>query len=487
MQTTKQEEKKIISNWQRNPLEFVCEVWKLKPQKKGQIFEKDKHITWQQVEILEAVGRAIRGEDKKRISIRSGHGIGKSATLSWLLLWYLYCFPDSQVPCTAPTSDQMFDVLWKEASKWWQKMPDLMKAKYDFSSDHIRFKESPETWFARAKTARKENPEALAGVHGDFVMFLVDEASGVPDEIFATGEGALTNKNIIYVMISNPTRLIGYFYDSHNRDKDAWQALHFNSEESPIVDRSFVDRIIQKHGLDSDEYRVRVRGEFPKADAVDTKGYVPLLVQSDIHIAVTDKLIGSLRMGIDPSGEGDDETIWVVRDRFRAIVAASQKLSNPKSIAQMTLSLMSLFGVNPEDVWIDNFGIGANVAQELAFAGTQQKPIRVNGVNVGEKAQDSERFLNLRAEGSWRMREWCKQGGELVRDDGTLETQLLCLRYRPELNGKLRIMSKEDMRHEGLGSPDRADALMLTFVEEELEPGSQGRSYSVTNFPKKLV
>ena len=186
---------------QKSPILFVSKMWGLSPQDKNEPFIKGKHITFQQAEILNAVELALQGEKSNRISIRSGHGVGKSATISWLMLWYLFCFKDCQIACTAPSAEQMNDVLWKEAMKWIQLMPDVVKKKYEWTGSHIRIDESPETWFARAKTARKEAPEALAGVHGEHVMLLVDEASGVPEEIYNTAEGSLTEKNTLVIII----------------------------------------------------------------------------------------------------------------------------------------------------------------------------------------------------------------------------------------------------------------------------------------------
>jgi len=465
----------IFKKFQKSPIFFIESVWGLTPERDNSKFIKGKHISWQQHDILLAVERAINGKGKRRVSVKSGHGIGKSAVLSWLLLWYLFCYKDAQIPCTAPTSEQMHDVLWKEVAKWLNLMPEPIKAKFQWQAGYVRVIESPETWFARAKTARKENPEALAGVHGDFVMFLIDEASGVPEEIFNTAEGALTSENILIIMISNPTRLIGYFYDSHNKDQANWQCHSFNSEESPLVDRQYVDRIIQKHGLDSDEYRIRVLGQFPRQDAMDDKGYVPLFVENDIRIAETEEFIGPKRMGIDPSGEGDDETIWVVRDNFKAKVVATEKTSDPKSIARKTLTLLDYYKVNGENTWLDNFGVGANVAQELALAG-----VKIKAINVGDKSDD-EMFLNKRAEACYREKQWFRNGGELVDHKGWDE--ILTIRYRKELTGKMKIMSKLEMKKEGLKSPDHQDALMMTFVE----PERQKRKKRAKHKPKSLI
>lgn len=449
----------LYIRFQQSPLLFIEKVWGLVPERDNSKFIKGKHLTWQQHDIVLAVESAIRGDKVKRISIRSGHGIGKTTALAWLIIWYLFCFKDAQVPCTAPTSDQIHDVLWKELANWLYKMPKPLQELYEWQSGYLRIRERPETWFARAKTARKEAPEALAGIHSDFVLMIVDEASGVAEEIFNTAQGALTNSNILVILISNPTRLIGYFYDSHHKDKANWQILGFSSQDSPIVDHDFVLRIIEKHGRDSDEYRIRVLGDFPKADALDDKGYVPLLVETDLHKTPEARLVSRPRMGIDPAGEGDDETIWVVRDSFKAKVVGREKTSTAKTIAQKTLTLMQEHNVASGDIYVDNFGEGANVGQELAVATSGRA--NVMAVNVGDQAMD-DRYLNLRAEAYWRAREWLRRNGELVEDKGWEE--LLTIRYRAELNGKLRIMSKKDMRSEGYKSPNVADALMLTFV-----------------------
>lgn len=482
----------LFLKWQESPLQWVCDIFKLRPQrvkdeykakydeairlhrfqdfKKGWFhdFVKGEEVTWQQLVILLAVEAAITRKASNRISIRAGHGIGKSTTISWLLLWFLFCFKDAQIPCTAPTSDQLHDILWKEVSIWLSRMPKEISQLYDWSADYIRMVESPQTWFARARTARKESPEALAGIHADHVLYLVDEGSGVPDEIFNTGEGALTGGFFLFVMISNPTRLLGYFHDSHTSDKDNWQAFGFNSEDSPIVNEKYVQRIIDKHGINSDEYRVRVQGEFPKEDSMDNGGFLPLLLEQDIRTILDGQFVGPKRMGIDPAGEGSDITSWVIRDNYKAKIVAREKISNPKSIAQKTRTLMEHYELEGEDITVDNFGEGANVAQELALAN-----IRVNALNVGEridkdeeesaKANGDKIFLNVRAKAYFDLRKWLRTGADLVQNTAWKE-EALNIKYRTEVSGRIKIMSKREMRKEGIKSPNNMDALMLTFV-----------------------
>jgi hypothetical protein len=447
--------------WMKSPREFVQDMWELTVERDNEKFVKGKNITWQQDDILQAVEDAIGNKKVRRLAIKSGHGIGKTTTLAWLILWFLFTHKDAQIPCTAPTENQMYDVLWKELVKWLKLMPEQIQGLYDWSNTYIRVKERPETWFARAKTARKEAPEALAGVHGDYVMFVIDEASGVPEEIFNTAEGALTNKDILVIMISNPTRLQGYFYEAFHKDGKNWQQLSFDSNESAVVDKEFVARIKEKHGENSDEFKIRVLGQFPSEEGIDEKGFVSLFTNDEIKFT-QDQAFIQTRMGIDPSGEGQDETAWAVRDEFKGGIVGTERTSNPKSIAEKTLTLMEKYGSQAKNVTVDNFGVGANVAQEIALTPFQYK---VSGVNVGDKAKE-ELFLNIRAEAYYAIKEWFRKGGSLVDNEvgHKLKEELLTVKFKRNLQGKIQIMSKQEMRKNGLPSPNKADAFMLTFT-----------------------
>lgn len=479
-----------MRRFQESPTFFVRSVWGLIPQQvkpecrdevrgylaNGELekvqakhflpFKKGEMITWQQWLLLVAIELAVKKRSKRRITVRSGHGCGKSATVAWLVLWALFCHKDAQVPCTAPTSSQMHDVLWKEIATWLRRMPEGIAASFEWSSEYVRMKESPETWFARARTASKENSEALAGVHGPFVLMAVDEASGVYEEIFNTAEGAMTGEDVFVILISNPTRLNGYFYDTHFSDSKRWQKLHFSGEDSPIVDQDFVEGIVSKHGKDSDEYRIRVAGEFSAEEGIDSQGYVPLFVEADLREAKTDTLRGRVCLGVDPAKDGGDEMAIVGRDNLIAKVLDLEKVNTPKSIAYRVIGHLKAFDVDPNDVAVDNFGEGANVTQEIALA-RHQEQIRVHGVNVGEDAEESDRFMNRRAELFWRLKEWVKGGGEFVQLEKWRE-ELLSLRFR-RTEGRLariQIMPKPMMKKLGLNhgrSPNRVDALSLTF------------------------
>lgn len=436
-------------------------------------FEKGKHITWQQWIILVSIRKARLGLASKRIGVASGHGIGKSAIVSWIILWFLFCFKDSQVPCTAPTADQMYDVLWKELNLWISRIKDpAIRDSFIWESKHIRMAYNPQVWFARAKTSSKNNSEALAGVHADHVLLVADEASGVEQQIFEVAESALTNENTMVLFISNPTRDSGYFYDIHHKYAKRWNLHQFDSEQSPIVDHAFVKEKEEKHGRDSLEFKIRVKGQFPDTGVMDDSGYIRLLQDYDIR---TEPLVGNIEfvgtpiLGVDPSGEGDDETPFYIRDAHKVYLVATEKKSTAKSIASKILTLKDKYDIEWSDIIVENFGVGADVGKEVALMTKGQGNITT--VSTGEMCDDEDEkamFLNKRAQYYWYTREWFIKGGTLIEDKVTKD-QLSAVRFKRAVNGKIQIIPKLELRKRyGQDSPDRADSIMLTFARDVL-------------------
>lgn len=497
---------------EKSPIYFIRTVWGLSPQPvkrkyaarlqlglllKGKEWDKfcttvkphwfgvylpDRHLTWQQSLALWGIEKAIRGEVPMRISIVSGHGIGKSALLAMLILWFLYVHPQSQIATTSPSKEQMYDVLWKELKKWIDKMPPGMADFFQWETSHVRMKEAPATWFARAKTSSKENTEALAGVHADWVFVAVDEASGVEEPIFETMEGALTSGNILVFLISNGTRNTGYFYDTHHRDAQRWQNYAFDAEESPRVSPQSVQDWREKYGEESLQYFIRVKGKFPGEGVMDDKGYIQLFDEQKLRFTpyqkdakFTGRVIGAL----DPAGEGQDTADWAARDRLLARIVHTEKSSNEKTLAAASISLCDRFWIDPIDLVIDAFGVGHKVAQEIALMTSQQKrPWRVTPVNTGEPCDDEydrELYINKRAEGFYKMMLWVASGGTFMEcatpeETTLLKRELLSIRLKRTLSGRIQIMDKVQMKKLGLNggsSPNKADALSMTFLRPD--------------------
>jgi len=219
--------------------------------------------------------------------------------MAWCVLWFLSCYFPCKVPCTAPTGHQLSDILWAEIAKWHRAMKERvpeLAAEFAWGSERYSMLTHPQESFAVARTSRPENPEALQGFHSENILFLIDEASGVPEVVFRVAEGALSTDGAFVVMAANPTREEGYFYDSHHKMRDRWAALHWDGEASPMVSRQYIDDMRAKYGVDSPIYQVRVKGNFVTA----ADGVIPL----SLCIA---------RWGLDVARFGDDSTLETIR------------------------------------------------------------------------------------------------------------------------------------------------------------------------------
>ncbi|HPN32434.1 MAG TPA: hypothetical protein PKY81_15890 [bacterium] len=453
-------------------------------------FERDKYITWQQWVILETIKASITKKIKRKITIRSGHGTGKTSGFVIIIYWFLFTREFAQIACTASTSYLLKDVLFKELATWLQKLNKINKTLYnlfELTELYLRVKASTENWFCRGRTCEKSNPEALTGVHGKHVMILVDEASGVPQETFIGAMGSLTDEDVIMVLISNPRRLDGFFAESFK--KAGCYKLHFNSLESPILSEEFKQEIIDEFGKEGDEYRYMILGEFPRDNVIDKDGWRLLYSKSIIDnpetyipaIEENETFSGPVRMGIDPSGEGNDETTWIIRDNFKARVVLFELKSSGKSIASKTLGLKEEFNIPDEEICVDNFGVGVEAIQELAGAGCM-----VNSINLGDKSNYPEQFINKRAESYHQSNKWFKQGGKLVDNKRWKpEMKVIYTRVGTDKNyAKNSIMSKKEMRKRGYKSPNAMDGLALTFVDgiEIIEQGPEQNNCGEINY-----
>ena len=393
----------------------------------------------------------------RRVSIRSGHGTGKSAFMSWSILWALVCYHPVKVPVTAPTGHQLSDVLWAELAMWWRKMPPDLMAEFEWAAERFYRKDVPQEAFAAARTSRPEKPEALQGFHAENVVFVIDEASGIPDEVFQVAEGALSTDGAFVVMAANPTRMDGYFYDSHHKQRGRWAALHWNAEDSPLVSRDYIEDMAAKYGRESAIYRIRVRGEF----AGNPDGVIPLdLIEGAISREVN--AYGPERWGLDVARFGEDRTALAKRHGNSMLVPV--KAWRGKDLMQ-TAGLVKIEYDNaqrkPEAICVDVIGLGAGVADRMRELG-----LPVVAVNVAESPSASERYNRLRDELWFKAREWfAGRDVKIVKDD-ELTAELTMPNYKVLSTGKIQVESKDEIKKRAGGnrSPDLADAFCLTFA-----------------------
>lgn len=413
---------------------------------------------WQR-DVLAALDRG-----DTRISIRSGHGVGKTALCSWVALHYLLFRNSVKIVVTSPSGKQMTDGLKPELSLWIERLPEGLGLKENLEVLNDRIVKHPDfkNNFISFRTARLETPEALAGIHADHVLVIVDEASGVPEVVYEAAAGTLSTAGSICILIGNPTRARGLFYRTHTALRGHWVTFKVSSEDSDRVDQAFIQDIRKTYGVDSNQYRVRVQGEFPTTEEDQV---IPLeLVQSAIGRDV-DEIPGTgVYWGVDP-GRGGDSTGFVVRS---ANWLREMEEWNFPDLMRLVGKVkvkwdQTLTENRPEAIYVDSIGLGAGVADRLREMG-----LPVIDVNVAEAPAMRERYPRLRAELWFQSREWFETRNVRLPPDHALTEQLMEELTAPEMrllsNGKTDVESKEDMKKRGLKSPNLADALNLTFA-----------------------
>jgi hypothetical protein len=450
----------------QNPEKYYW--WKMEPYRNDPVAFVREMVgaepTHQQIEALNGLA------NDTHVSIKSGHGTGKTTFLAWSVLWWNYTRKNARIPCTAPTEAQLKNVLWAELSLWHNEMDKFFKDMFMITSDKMYHVDHDKTWFAVARTARSEKPEALQGFHGENLLFIIDEASGVAEEVFTVVRGALTEEDNRCVMTSNPTRTSGFFYNSHSLwSGDPWFCLTFNGEKSPRVSERFVREIATEFGSDSDMYRIRVLGEFPVESDFT-------LIPKDWVMEAFDRRVSSVQRltdknfdaaGVDVARYGENKTVFVLVKGVTVVgIKQYPKQSTMKTASQVVALCKA---VEPNNIKIDEVGVGGGVVDRAVEQG-----FNVTGVDVGKAAIHKDKFANLRAEYFWQLRKRFEEGSisllplkkTLSRPDMVKFVEQICsIRYEHNPSGKIAIWSKEKMRRDGLKSPDLADALMLAFAD----------------------
>jgi len=413
-----------------------------------------------------------------RVSIRSGQGVGKTAFEASIVIWFLCCRPNPKVVCTAPTRQQLHDVLWAEIAKWLErsKVKNLLK----WTKTKIYMTGYEERWFATARTATK--PENMQGFHEDHMLFVVDEASGVADPIMEAILGTLSGEDNKLLLCGNPTRTSGVFFDSHNRDRSRYKTHKVDSRESKRTSRDNIQMLIDKYGPESDVVRVRVYGEFPKAEA---DAFIALELAELAAGANVIPTGDTLHLGVDVARFGDDETVIAPRIGMKVfdlrchskqdtMVTAGWVVATGREMLKTFPQLRSV------EIKVDDSGVGGGVTDRLNEVIREEGLFdwRVIPVNNGSRPTDdeAEHYENRGTEAWAAVRDVLQDNfskhlqGEAVSvelpNDERLITQLTQRKFRMTSKGKIALERKEDMKKRGLDSPDRADAVVLSFVTE---------------------
>lgn len=413
----------------------------------------------------------IRPEYFVRISIASGHGVGKTTLLAWLVIHHAATLYPQKTAVTAPSSNQLWDALWPEIKSWINKLPPHLAhpdtGLFVTKAERIELRADPAGSFVSAKAARQDQPEALAGVHSDYVLLILDEFSGVPDAVIESASGSMSGKRVSMIGAGNPLRGSGYFFDTHHKLAGDWLNYTVSVFDSQYASPDFAKMIAARYGKDSNQYRVRVLGLFPTTDddVIIPREWIESAVGRDVKAPQTSSVI----WGLDVAAMGQHRTALVKR---RAnIVTEPPKTWGGLDDAQVAGRVklewdLTLKDARPSDINIDCIGYGAAVSTRLRELGLPARCINVSETPSLKTSQ----FRNVRADLWFRGREWFQKRDvrlpERDPDDkvSDLIEELATATAKPQpVSGKIIVEPKK-----GQSSPDIADAFLLTLASESI-------------------
>lgn len=439
-----------MRRWRGDPVSFVRQCLRAEPD------------AWQ-VEVLQAL--VLSG--LRRFALKASKGPGKSTLLAWAIWWFLATRLHPKVVCTSITEDNLRDGLWTELAKWRAQSPFLLAA-FDWKKERIEAVDHRETWWASARTWPKggdssQQAHTLAGVHADNVLFVLDEAGGIPDAVAAAAEGGLANvgegREALLLIAGNPTHLEGPLYRACTSERALWWVKEISGDpddpgRAPRVSVDWAREQIAKYGRDNPYVLVNVFGRFPPSSAN------ALIGPNDVSVAMGRRLgeaeyIEEVKiLGVDVARFGDDRSVIFARQgRATWMPKVFRNLDLMELTGQVVLTINKW---HPDAIFIDN-ALGAGVIDRL-----KQLGYRSMGVDFGGKALEVK-FANRRAEMWWKMAEWMREGGVLP-DVPELTQELTAAIYRFDPHSKLLLEKKEEIKKRTGVSPDLADALALTFA-----------------------
>lgn len=440
----------FIQAYKDKPVAFVRNVLRAEPD------------PWQ-IEFLEAVASGAR-----RVSVRAGHGVGKSTACAWLAIWHMITRYPQKTVMTAPTYGQLFDALFSEIKFWVNKLPEPLRDLLDVYSERISLKGSPEGSFISARTSSADKPEALAGIHSEHVLLIVDEASAIPEPVFESAAGSMSGHAACTILIGNPTRNSGLFFQTHHALASEWKTMHVSCLNNPRVSDDFVKQIKDTYGESSNAFRVRVLGEFALRE--DDTLIAAELVDSAMARDVTLPPDQSIVYGLDVARFGSDRS--VLCKRVGPVVTEFKTWQG--------LDLMQLVGHvvhearadKPAEICVDSIGLGSGVADRLRELG-----FNVRDVNVSESSAMEPTAAKLRDELWVQLKNWLNaRACKLPRDD-SLRSELVSPTYTFTSSGKIKVEGKAELKKRGMRSPDMADALCLTFASIHAQVGGRASSW----------
>lgn len=412
-----------------------------------------------QIEIAEAV------RDHRRVAVKSCHSSGKSFLSARLVLWFLHAFPGSVVITTAPTANQVENILWRElrAAFSASKRPLLgrpLTTRVEIAPD----------WYALGFKADDAAPDRFQGFHAEYILIVVDEAAGVVGRVYEALDAIMTSEHARMLLIGNPTNPTGQFYNAFHASRSIYHTITIAAADTPniqagqvvrpyLITQQWVNEAIEEHGEASPYVQSRVYAEFP---SIGTNVLIPLAWIDHANNNRADEKeteAAELEAGLDVAYTGEDENALCVRRGAQVIAEyAWSGMDTMQSVGRVREILADYPTLSA--LKVDIIGYGAGVGNRLRELGYP-----VYDINVGSRSSDPEQFRNLRCELWWMIRERFREqriAGPL--NERTI-AQLADIRYKYDSSHtKPVIESKPDAKKRGVKSPDRADAVLLAFM-----------------------
>jgi len=440
-----------LLEWRRDPVLFVREVFGVEPDE------------WQK-EVLSAFAK------HNRIATKACKGPGKTTVDAWCAWNFLLTRPHPKIAATSISWDNLADGLWTEMAKW-QNKSQMLKEMFVWTKTRIFAKNHSETWWMSARTWSKsgdtsQQADTLAGLHADYLLFIIDEAGGVPDSVMAAAEAGLASGIETKLLISgNPTNTEGPLWRACTTERNLWYVVEITSDpddpkRTPRVSVEWAKQQIEKYGKDNPWVLVNVFGQFPPSSINSLLGIddVTKASKRTVHEGIVNQ--SQKRLGVDVARFGDDRTVIFPRQGLVAFRPVEMRNMRSNDIAARVIQAKVNWG--SENEFIDGTGgYGSGVVDTMIQAGYSPHEIQFSGKAINEK------YFNKRSENWFLMAEWIRRGGcipnipELIKE---LSTPTYTFK-----NGKFLLEPKDQIKERLGSSPDYADALSLTFSLPEMK------------------
>ncbi len=408
-----------------------------------------------------------------RFALKASKGPGKTALLAMVMWWFMVTRPDPKIVATSITGDNLSDNLWTELAKW-QQRSRFLKAVFEWSSDRVVARQHRETWWMSARTWAKsatneQLSQTLAGIHADHVLFVLDESGGIPRAVMSAAEAGLASvdaasgREAILIQAGNPTLLDGPLYDACTKDRHLWWVKEISGDpddpkRAKRVSIQWAREMIAKYpgGRNHPIVMVDVLGKFPPGQSNALLGVEDVTASAKRGLQKRDYVDEVKILGVDVARFGDDTT--EIEMRQGKCVWRSRTLRKMDTMHVAGEIGLCIEKHDPDAVFVDVGGMGAGVVDRCKQLGFDVIPI-----DFGSSPIEEARFLNRRTEMWWKMAEWVRAGG-CIPDDSELRADLVAPTYKFTSDNRVQLEPKADIKKRLGRSPDKGDALCLTFA-----------------------